>query len=161
MRRVGFYPCCAHDIREPSIALTGLVNEIIFCDKNPSLRDDPVLGDAGPSRAFWRMDLRDALEKISHIDVLFYRRDGTFEGGSGLFVLGRDIFSKILSKMTADHCLIVTDGSNSRGGTFRKMKRNSGMISCGKHITKRTDQRFLAMGVLEFDVRPATAFRSA
>ena len=157
MRRIGFYPCCANDIREPSVALTGLVDEIIFCDKSPYLRDDPVLGAAGPSRAFWRMDLRDALEKISHIDVLFYRRDGTSEGGSGIFVLGRDVFPMVLSKMAAEHCLIITDGSNSRGGTFRKMQRNSGLISCGKHITKRPEQRFLAMGVLEFDVRPATA----
>ena len=155
MRRIGFYPCCARDIREPSIALTDLVDEIIFCDKSPSLRDDPVLGGAGPSRTFWKMDIRDALEKISHIDVFFYRRDGTSEGGSGIFVLGRDVFPMVLSKMTAEHCLIVTDGSNSRGGTYRKMQRNSGLISCGKYITKRPDQRFQEMGVLEFDVKPA------
>lgn len=154
MGRIGFYPCCAHDIREPSVALAGLVDEIIFCDKSPYLHDDPMLSDFGPRRKFWKMDIRDALEKISHIDVFFYRRDGTSEGGSGVFVLGRDIFPKVLSKMTAPHCLIVTDGSNSRGGTFRKMKRNSGLKSCGKHITKRPDQRFQAMGVLEFDVKP-------
>ena len=155
MRRIGFYPCCARDIREPSIALTGLIDEIIFCDKSPSLRDEPLLGDSGPSRAFWRMDIRDALEKISHIDVFFYRRDGTSEGGSGVFVLGRDVFPMVLSKMTAEHCLVVTDGSNSRGGTFRKMQRNSGLIACGKHIKKRPEQRFQAMGVLEFDVKSA------
>lgn len=155
MKRIGFYPCCAYDIREPSIALTGLVDEIIFCDRSPSLQDDPVLGDAGPSRAFWTMDLHDALERISHIDVFFYRRDGTSEGGSGIFMFGRDIFPIVLSKMTAEHCLIFTDGSNSRGGTFHKMQRNSGLILCGKKITKRPEQRFQAMGILEFDVRPA------
>ena len=158
MKRVGFYPCCANDIREPSIALTGLVDEIVYCDKKWSLRDDPVLGNSGPSRTFWRMDLRDALQKISQIDVFFYRRDGTSEGGSGVFVLGREVFPMVLSKMVADHCIIVTDGSNSRGGTFRKMQRNSGLISCGKHITKRSEQRFQGMGVLEFDVKPATTY---
>lgn len=155
MRRIGFYPCCASDIREPSIALTGLVDEIVFCDKRRYLRDDQALGTDGPCRSFWRMDLRDALTKIPHIDVFFYRRDGTSEGGSGVFVLGREVFPIVLSKMKAEHCLILTDGSNSRGGTFRKMQRISGLISCGKHITKRSEQRFLAMGVLEFDVRPA------
>ena len=155
MGRIGFYPCCASDICEPSIALTGLVDEIVFCDKNGHFRDYRDLGIDGPSRSFWRMDLRDALKKISHIDVFFYRRDGMAEGGSGVFVLGHEVFPMVLSKMSAEHCLILTDGSNSRGGTFRKMQRNSGLISCGKHITKRSEQRFLAMGVLEFDVRPA------
>lgn len=59
--------------------------------------------------------------------------------------------------MAEEHSLIVTDGTKSRSGTFREMKRNSGLILCGMHITKRPEQRFLAMGVLEFDVRPATA----
>lgn len=155
MRRIAFYPCCARDIRDPALALTEIVDEIVFCDISRSLRDDPSLGDTGPMRTFWRKDIREALEKIPRIDVFFYRRDGLSEGGSGIMVLGRSIFPLVLSKMPGENCLIVTDGSNSRGGTFRKMRRNSGLISCGKHITKRRDQRFLKMGVLEFDVSRA------
>lgn len=157
MQRIAFYPCCAHDIRQPSLALTGIVDEIVFCDISPSLRDDPSLGDLRPKRTFWRKDIREALEEIPQIDVFFYRRDGLSEGGSGIFVLGRNIFPLVLSKMSRENSLIITDGSNSRGGTFRKMKRNSGLISCGKHITKRPEQRFDAMGVMEFDVRTASA----
>lgn len=154
MERIAFYPCCAADIRHPAIALTGIVDEIIYCDINPNLRDDRSLVDSnGPKRTFWRKDIREALEQIPRIDVFFYRRDGTSEGGSGVYVLGKCIMPLILAKMIRDPSLFVTDGSNSRGGTFSKMKRNSGLIDRGKHITKRSEQRFEALGMLEFDVR--------
>lgn len=154
MERIAFYPCCANDIRQPSSALTAIVDEIIYCDISPSLRDDPSLvGSNGPKRTFWQRDIREALDQIPHIDVFFYRRDGTSEGGSGIFVLGRDVLPLILAKMRREPCLLITDGSNSRGGTFRKMQQNSGLIVYGKHITKRPEQRFEALGMLEFDVR--------
>lgn len=154
MDRVAFYPCCAADIRQPATALAGIVDEIIFCDISRSLRDDRSLVESKlPKRTFWRMDIREALEQIPRIDVFFYRRDGTSEGGSAVYVLGKYIMPLILAKMTREPSLFVTDGSNSRGGTFRKMKRNSGLIICGKHLTKRSEQRFEALGMLEFDVR--------
>jgi hypothetical protein len=157
MKQIAFYPCCARDIQQPAAALTGIVDEIIYCDISPSLRDQPsIVGGNGPKRTFWQKDIREALEQIPRIDVFFYRRDGLSEGGSGIFVLGREILPMILSKMIADSCLLITDGSNSRGGTFRKMRRNSGLLICGKHVTKRPEQRFEALGMLEFDVR-ATA----
>ena len=156
MQRIAFYPCCANDIREPVLALTGIADEIIYCDINRSLRDDPSLvGSDGPTRTFWRKDILQALDQIPRIDVFFYRRDGTAEGGSGIFVLGREVMPLILAKMTTAPGLFITDGSNSRGGTFRKMQRNSGLIAFGKHITKRQEQRFQALGMLEFDVRSA------
>jgi hypothetical protein len=154
MQRIAFYPCCGKDILPPASALTGIADEIIYCDISRSLRDDPLLvGCNGPRRTFWRMDIREALDQIARIDVFFYRRDGTSEGGSGIFVLGRDIMPLILAKMTAEPGLFITDGSNSRGGTFRKMQRNSGLTAFGKHIKKRPEQRFEALGMLEFDVR--------
>ena len=154
MARIAFYPCCADDIIQPAICLAAIVDEIIYCDISPSLRDDPsLLGSNGPKRTFWQMGIHDALDQIPRIDVFFYRRDGTAEGGSGVFVLGRDVLPLLLAKMTRDPCLLITDGSNSRGGTFRKMQRNSGLIVSGKHITKRPEQRFEALGMLEFDVR--------
>lgn len=156
MDRIAFYPCCAADIRPPANALAGIVDEIIYCDISLSLRDDrSLVASNGPKRTFWRMDIREALEQIPRIDVFFYRRDSTSEGGSGAYVLGKYIMPLILAKMTRDPSLFVTDGSNSRGGTFRKMKRNSGLIICGKHITKRSEQRFEALGMLEFDIRCA------
>lgn len=157
MERIAFYPCCAHDIRQPAAALTGIVDEIIYCDISRSLRDDRSLGGGnGPKRTFWRKDIREALEQIPRIDVFFYRRDGLSEGGSGVFVLGRNILPLVLAKMTGDPSLIITDGSNSRGGTFRKMQRSSGLIAYGKHITKRPEQRFADLEMLEFDVRAVT-----
>lgn len=154
MGRIAFYPCCASDIRQPASALTGIVDEIIYCDISRNLRDDPSLVErSGPKKTFWRKDIQEALEQIPHIDVFFYRRDGTSEGGSGVYVLGKFIMPLILAKMTREPSLFVTDGSNSRGGTFRKMKRSSGLIACGKHITKRSEQRFEALGMLEFCVR--------
>lgn len=154
MERIAFYPCWAGDIQQPAAAMTGIVDEIIYCDISRSLRDDPSLaGGNGPKRTFWQRDIREALEQIPRIDVFFYRRDGTSDGGSGIFVLGRDILPLILAKMTNHPCLFITDGSNSRGGTFRKMQRKSGLIVCGKHLTKRLEQRFEALGMLEFDVR--------
>ena len=65
MERIAFYPCCANDIRQPSSALTAIVDEIIYCDISPSLRDDPSLvGSNGPKRTFWQRDIREALDQI-------------------------------------------------------------------------------------------------
>ena len=157
MRRIAFYPCCGGDIKVPALALTGVVDEIIYCDVKPFIMDDALLvGRNAPKQTFWVMDIREALNKIPHIDVFFYRRDGTGEGGSGIFVLGQDLMPMILGKMISEPSLFITDGSNSRGGTFRKMQRNSGLSAWGKHITKRPEQRFEALGMLEFDVRSHT-----
>ena len=153
MQRIAFYPCCGGDIKVPALALTGVVDEIIYCYVKPFIIDDALLvGRNGPEQTFWAMDIREALDKISYIDVFFYRRDGTGEGGSGIFVLGRDLMPTILQKMIREPSLFITDGSNSRGGTFQKMQRNSGFSAWGKHITKRPEQRFAALGMLEFDV---------
>jgi len=157
MQRIAFYPCCGGDIKEPALALTGIVDEIVYCDVKPFVIDEALLvGRNGPKQTFWEMDIRKALELIAYIDVFFYRRDGTGEGGSGIFVLGRDLMPMILEKMIRDRSLFITDGSNSRGGTFPKMQRNLGLSAWGKQITKRPLQRFAAWGMLEFDVRETT-----
>jgi hypothetical protein len=153
MDRIGFYPCCAQDIREPAEALAGLVDEIVYCDISPDLRDDPSCGLELPRRSFLRMDVRDAIDIIERIDVLFYRRDGTVEGGSGVFILGSTVLPSILRKMSGHGSIIVTDGSNSRGGIFRKMRRASGLMIAERHISLRNEQRFESLGTLEFDVK--------
>jgi hypothetical protein len=151
MKRTAFYPCCGCDIDEPSRALAGIVDRIVFCDIRPIRRAHRPAG-TGTDLVFWKKDILVALDDLPIIDVFFYRRDGASEGGSGIWVLGRTIFPMILARMTRDDCKIMTDGSNSRGGTFRKMKRNSGLLTNGKHITKSTQQRFAHLGMLEFDV---------
>lgn len=66
MERIAFYPCCANDIRQPALALTGVVDDIIYCDISSSLRDDPLLDKGnGPRRIFWQKEIRDALEQIA------------------------------------------------------------------------------------------------
>ena len=161
MHRIAFYPCCGGDIAEPHHALAGIVDEIIYCDVSLVPTDNSSLGLDAPRRTFWQKDIRDGLNEISHIDVLFYRRDGTGEGGSGVFVLGKHILPLVLEKMSGPDCLIITDGSNSRGGTFRKMKRGTGLVMDGKHVTIRPEQRFDRLGVVEFHVRSATSFAVA
>lgn len=153
MTRIAFYPCCAGDIREPALALAGIVDEIIYCDISRRLRDDPTIGSEGPKRTFWRKDMHLALEQIPRIDVFFYRRDGVEEGGSGIYMLGRHVFPKILARMANNPGLIITDGSNARGNYYHKMRRNSGLVLEGKHVTQRPEQRFTELGVLEFEVR--------
>ena len=153
LERIAFYPCCASDIRAPAEALAGLVDEIIFCDISPNLRDDPTCGGHLPRRQFLRMDVIEAIGSIERIDVLFYRRDGTSEGGSGVFVLGRNVLRRILQKMPCQDARIITEGSNARGGTFRKMRRSSGLVIGERHISLRREQRFEGLGVLEFDVK--------
>jgi hypothetical protein len=45
MGRIAFYPCCGNDILQPALALTGVADDIIYCDISSSLRDDPFLAD--------------------------------------------------------------------------------------------------------------------
>ena len=155
--RIAFYPCCARDIREPKVLLQGIVDEIVFCDIKYGRPDHEMAEETLPACRFLKMDARLAINFLPYINVLFYRRDGTSEGGSGLFVLGADFFPRLLSKMTSPECLIITDGSNSRGSRFRKMQRNSGLIEGGKHISMAKLQRFEKSGLLEFRVVPVGA----
>lgn len=129
------------------------VDRIVFCDLRPMRRPTSNKGAPLPAAEYWQMDARVAVEQFDRIDILFYRRDGTSEGGSGLFVLGRDFFPKVLAKMIAPECRIVTDGSNSRGSRFQKMQRRGGLTEAGKIITLAEQQRFTQHRLLEFVVR--------
>ena len=85
-------------------------------------------------------DVREVLPNLSTIDVLFYRRDSDGEGGSDVFVLGDSILPLILNRFPSAGGLIISDGSNSRGGNFRKMKRQSGLRKHGWNFVRLTDQ---------------------
>ncbi len=132
-----FYPCCAQDIDEPRAMLAGVVDQIVFCDINPRFPKKTVQQADAAELPVAITLIRDALKAISvveRIDVLFYRRDSAGEGGSGLFVMGDTFLRPLLSTHGSTLRLIVTDGSNSRGGNFKRMTRPSGLKKFGKHF---------------------------
>lgn len=147
--KTAFYPCCNNDIIEPLKLLTGYVDRVIFCDINQNHSKNVkkiMLSDEYknlPECMFIAGDALTIIDQLPPIDLLFYRRDSTGEGGSGLFILG-DIFLKpFLKKLSADGGLIFTDGSNSRGGNFKKMTRTNGLIKHGWKFSKSDEQPYL------------------
>ena len=101
-------------------------------------------------------DARDVVKEIERIDVLFYRRYGVGEGGSGLFVLDESFLPDTLARFPASGGLIITDGSNSRGSNFKRMIRNSGLLNHGWRINAQAVQPLLATdGLYCIQVRPA------
>src|SRR5271166_658276 len=146
--RVAFYPCCALDIRRPLELLHDYVDEVVFCDINASLlrrwkRIVSVETAIGPRPSFLIADVRKAISQVAVINILFYRRDSLGEGGSGVFVLGDSFLPHILRRFPAEGGLIITDGSNSRGGNFNRMIRPSGMCKHGWLFTKSCNQPYI------------------
>jgi hypothetical protein len=143
--RVAFYPCCATDLLEPLSILEGLADEVVFCDINRRLL--PRWKAREQERAvselqatFMIADARDAVQELPIIDVRFYRRDGTGEGGSGIFVLGDSFLPFILERFNPVGGLIITDGSNSRDGNFKKMIGQNGLEKHGWSFSARGRQ---------------------
>jgi len=127
--RRAFYPCCADDIEEPRRLLAGIVEEIIYCDiRRPRGLRHPKTNDGLPSVAFVQRSLNDYVDSLPVIQVLFYRRDSVGEGGSGLYILGKEWLPRILRHFPDEGGLIVTDGSNHGSGVFGKMIRPSGYL---------------------------------
>ncbi len=144
--KIAFYPCCARDVEEPRRLLAPFVDEIIFCDiqsfqKWGGCRESADL----PTARFIQGDVREVIPTLPEITVLFYRRDSDGEGGSSIYILGRRILPQILARFPDAGGLIITDGSNSRSGMFRKMSRPDGYIRKPWNCTFRpsSDQPFL------------------
>jgi len=159
--KTAFYPCCALDIGEPIRLLTGYVDKIIFCDLNPRLRSrwSRILKNMTDSKLpeieFIVGDAKNVCEQLTKIDVLFYRRDSTGEGGSALFVLRDMVLRPLLKNFSSDGGLIFTDGANSRGGNFKKMVRRNGLIKHGWKFSTTTDQPyFQEYGLWKISVSP-------
>ena len=153
--KVAFYPCCYLDLLRPLEILTPYVDEIIFCDKNISIAAKQQIMIAQrpnlvPRARIQCGDARDLVKEIERIDVLFYRRDGVGEGGSGLFVLGDSFLPAILARFPVHGGLIITDGSNSRGSNFKRMMRMSGMDKHGWRFEAQVEQPLLASDGLYF-----------
>lgn len=141
-RRVAFYPCSGTDFETPLAILNGSVDEVIFCDIKGATRKIPT-GDQYPKASFIAGDVREIVETLPEIYALFYRRDSNGEGGSGVFVLGDSFLPLILSRFNPAGGIIVTDGSNSRGGNFKKMIRRNGLQKHGFKFSPHLDQPYL------------------
>jgi hypothetical protein len=132
------------------------VDEIVFCDvrRTPLGAISKHKGEH-PTPTFIQGDARKVVTQIGSIDVLFYRRDSEGEGGSGLFVLGDSFLPHILEVFNPRGGFIITDGSNSRGGIFKKMKSAGGFSKYGWHIQRTEDQPFEEeYSLLMFSVLP-------
>jgi len=147
--RTAFYPCCNSDIEEPLRLLSGYVDKVIFCDLNPRLSSRweralySIADNKFPTAEFIVGDAKEVCLRLPVIDVLFYRRDSTGEGGSALFVLGDMFLRPLLQHFPSNGGLIFTDGSNSRGGNFKKMVRRNGLIKHGWKFSTTPEQPYL------------------
>lgn len=128
--RIAFYPCCAGDIEEPRFLLREFAEEIVYCDiRKPKELLRASSSKVLPQIRFVRGDALECLRQMEQIDVLFYRRDSNGEGGSALYVLGKPWLSEIVRHMPDSGGRIITDGSNSGSGMFRRMTRPHGYTS--------------------------------
>lgn len=125
--KIAFYPCCADDIEQPRSILKSYVDEIIFCDlKKPRSWSKQIQGNVLPKIRFIKGDVREILFQLPPIHLFFYRRDGVGEGGSGIYLLNKKWIPKIMNVFSPNNGFIITDGSNTGDGIFRKMIRPNG-----------------------------------
>lgn len=147
--KVAFYPCCYLDFVRPLEILAPYADEVVFCDKDIHIAANQQIiiakrQNTAPRARVLCGDARDVVKEVERIDVLFYRRDGVGEGGSGLFVLGDSFLPDILARFPTSGGLIITDGSNSRGSNFKRMIRKNGLDKHGWRFEARAEQPLLA-----------------
>jgi len=149
MIKTAFYPCCDRDIIEPLHLLSGYVDKIIFCDINPRLKTSwnrllPKGTKSNlPMAEFIVGDAKEVCSRLPGVNILFYRRDSTGEGGSALFVLGDIFLRPLLQHFPSNGGFIFTDGSNSRGGNFKKMIRRNGLVKHGWKFSTTAEQPYI------------------
>ena len=132
-----------------------MVNEIIFCDisinkyKKKQLEINTDLNVKFINKDAW-IEIR----RLSKIDLLFYRRDGMSEGGSGIEVLQDDFLSLVLKKFPKVGGSIITDGSNANRDYRFKNMCEKGLELASFKITKSNQQPFSSHNLTKFDVHP-------
>ena len=100
---------------------------------------------------FLKTDAWEAISRLPEINILFYRWDGTGEGGSGVEVLGDEYLTKLFSKIPLKGCTIITDGSNAFGHRLDKLEL--GLVTCaGFKISLSSSQDFKSYGLMTFDI---------
>lgn len=145
-----FYPCCGLDIDSTLNILGEKSYNFIFCDikhyNNWGVKQRP-----NSSVKFLKMDAIEAISKLPKIDILFYRRDGNSEGGSGIEVLGDKYLSALLTKFPTSGGNIITDGSNAFGHRLDQLKLSK--VRCGGYnIELSKTQDFSRLGLINFIV---------
>ena len=97
------------------------------------------------------MDAWIAIDKLPEINILFYRRDGMSEGGSGVQVLSDAYLEKLFAKFSQNGGKIITDGSNAFGHRLDKLEL--GLVTCaGFNISLSENQEFKNYRLISFDV---------
>ena len=159
--KTAFYPCCNLDFEFPLRLLSGYVDKVIFCDINPSLSYrfkrilHKIANNKLPTAELIVGDAKKVFLLLPLIDVLFYRKDSDAEGGSGLFVLGDMFLRPLLQHFPPNGGLIFTDGSNSRGGNFKRMVRRNGLIKHGWKFSTTPEQPYFEQhGLWRISVSP-------
>lgn len=149
-QRIVYYPCCANDVDFP-IKLMGVENtKYIFCDIR-SHRDWHKTKNSAATVKFLRMDAWVAIDKLPEIDILFYRRDGMSEGGSGVEVLGDEYLQRLLKKFPISGGKIITDGSNAFGCRLDYLKM--GLVDCsGFKISFSPNQDLIKHDLMTFEI---------
>ena len=137
--RLAFYPCCARDFLEPLALLNGYADEVVFCDPDPNMKNAFLtladsLPNMSPKARLISDGARRGIQTLARIDVLFYRRDSTGEGGSNVLVLAKPFLPTVLEKMPSKGGLIITDGSNRGNHYYRKTFRPQGVEKFGYHL---------------------------
>lgn len=139
--KTGFYPACGRDVKEPLSILGDLVDRVVFCDINPLLQDSwsklitRKLTTYKAVPEFVVGHAKDVLLSLDRLDVLFHRKDGMGEGGSGLPIFSKDWLKIITDKMPEEGGMIITDGSNTWGHQFKKILRDDGLALCDWKFT--------------------------
>ena len=148
--RTVFYPCCGMDINDPISLIKSEKLNFIFCDIK-SYRNWRSVQTPDIQVNFLKMDAWEAISKLPKIDILFYRRDGMSEGGSGVQVLGEQYLEKLLLKFPSTGGSIITDGSNTSQSYLNKLFSSN--VECmGYKLSLSTDQAFVSLGLKTLNV---------
>ena len=152
-RRVGFYPCCANDVREPVEILAGQVDHIIFCDRsaqdgwNGFRHSENFVHSKFPSFEFRVGPWRKVVSKIDPFDLLFYRRDSEGEGGSGDSAISTDALQLLFGHMS-DPCWIITDGKYDPDCLVESVVQRSRAVSAGRMLKLESDKSLTKLGLV-------------
>lgn len=149
--KIVFYPCCGMDVEFPITLLGNSKKHYIFCDTR-RYRNWHRSTNAETSVTYLHRDAWQAIEKLPRIDILFYRRDGMGEGGSGIEVLGDQYLSHLFKKFPEDGGWIITDGSNAFGDRLNRLLL--GIVSIGGFLIEHDPANKLSDDLYSFQINP-------
>ncbi len=160
--RIGFYPFCGNDIKEPLEILNGRVDVVVFCDEDLQYKDywhrekslkrlkpTPVSGFVCREPSAVVLDIR-------RIDVLFYRRRDGRGAGENFFDAQPYLLPLVLSRMPESGGLLITDGSICPPDMWERIVMDVKVIKYGCHFELRHPQPFQDKQprLLQIQVRP-------